>query len=237
MQSRKPKGRPIAKGLLRQGKSSLSERINRINFLQPRGMEDAEKMVSTLSQRVISYENALMPWKLGSYSWEDTLMDLTHEMAEMDLRTEESGILQGKIEIAEKAKPGVADMAMKNFYLEFAMDGSDTSLLAESRARKLAENFAGTFINDVHFYLAFEAAKGRYTKFETLQNPFEYVLQIYELGLSPVCHVKIPSIKNGRENFIVYVPLDIDGMKELGAYVHEDKKIIRAGTMVKRPVS
>jgi Uncharacterized conserved protein (DUF2203) len=89
-----------------------------------------------------------------------------------------------------------------------------------------SEYLTGETVRDV----ARDAAKyaARYAVFESVKeklggvNPFEYLIELYAMGLRPTYFRKVGE----EEKFVVDFPLKIDGKNVIGCYLHGDKEIL-----------
>jgi Uncharacterized conserved protein (DUF2203) len=78
--------------------------------------------------------------------------------------------------------------------------------------------------------VARDAAKyaARYTAFESIKeklggiNPFEYVIELYSMGLRPTYFRKVDE----QEKFVVDFPLKMDGKNVIGCHLQGDKEIL-----------
>jgi hypothetical protein len=197
--------------------AKMAHRIKQIEFLKPRTIEDAEAMIPVLDDKIGRYNEAFSPWRTRSGSLEDAIAGLADEVAQMDLSQKVRDEMHSIFRAIEGTEKLIARTAMENLY----MDVLPTALRAESGATA----FAREFIEAAKSYTEFDAA-GKMDPERYSINPYEYMLNVYEFGFSSICRREqlIPGGK--KEILLVYVPLEIHGIKQIGAYFHGDEGIL-----------
>ena len=173
-------------------------------FIPARSIAEANTLIPKVEELVEKYSKALLPWKKEN----DTIQhasDLLWDLARVEALKQD---LKNTWDSAWNYAWKEASQSARNNYGWYG-----------------SEFLTGETVRDV----ARDAAKyaARYTAFESVKeklggtNPFEYVIELYLLGLGPKYFRKIDE----REKFVVDFPLNIDGKNVIGCYLYGDKEI------------
>lgn len=184
---------------------SQNSKLSSIKYFVPaRSIVEANSLLPKVAEIVEKYVNALMAWKKDSTSLQhasDSLWDLARVAA---LNSEKTNTWDSAWNLAWKE----ASQAARNNYGWY---GSEfvTGETVRDTARDAAKYAAR--------YVVFEAVKEKLGG----ANPFEYVIELYAMGLKPTYFKKI----DGQEKFVIDFPVIVDGKKVLGCYMHGDTEI------------
>ena len=173
-------------------------------FTPARSIGDANSLLPKVSEIVEKYVKALMPWKKDNGTIQhasDSLWDLA------------------RIEAMRSGRTNTWDLAWNSAWKEASQSARDNYGWYGS------EFVSGETVRDA----ARDAAKyaARYAAFESVKeklggnNPFEYVIELYSMGLKPTYFRKVEE----QEKFVVDFPLCLDGKNILGCYLHGDKEM------------
>ena len=188
------------------------ERIKAIKYFKPeRSLEEANSLVPKVEEIINNYMRALEPWKKGG-TWYGAWY----------------GAMSAARDVARDARRARAWDEVWSVAWNEAMD------VAYNAARDMARAKAWDVAYNAAMYAAWDVT---WTVISDLpgfeNNPFNYVIQLYEMGLKPTNF----RIVNGQERYVVDFPLKIGrnrvlfplkiGRKSLlGCYAHGDKEIL-----------
>lgn len=180
-------------------------RLQSIKYFTPaKSLAEANSMLPKVADLVERYANALVAWKKENGTLQhasDSLWDLA------------------RIEAMKSGKQNTWDLAWNVAWKE-------ASASARNNYGWYGNEFvSGETVKDA----ARDAAKyaARYAVFESVKetlggiNPFEYVVELYLMGLKPTYFRKVV----GQEKFVVDFPLSLEGKNVIGCYLHGDKEI------------
>ncbi|MDE1727556.1 MAG: hypothetical protein KGI02_06010 [Thaumarchaeota archaeon] len=184
--------------------SQLSKLHSLRYFAPARSIGDANSLLPKVSEIVEKYVKILMPWKKDNGTLQhasDSLWDLA------------------RIEAMRSGCTNTWDFAWNSAWKEASQSARDNYGWYGS------EFTSGETVRDA----ARDAAKyaARYAAFESVKeklggnNPFEYVIELYSMGLKPTYFRKIEE----QEKFVIDFPLYVDGKNILGCYLHGDKEM------------
>ncbi len=173
-------------------------------FTPTRSISEANSILSKVEEIVEKYTKVLMTWKKENDTIQhasDSLWDLARVTA---MKSNYANTWDSAWNYAWKE-------ASQSARTNYGWYGS--------------EFLSGETVRDV----ARDAAKyaSRYAAFESVKeklggtNPFEYVIELYSMGLRPTYFRKIDE----QEKFVVDFPLKIDTKNVIGCYLHGDKEI------------
>lgn len=183
--------------------SKISKLYSIKYFTPVRSIEEANSILPKVEENVEKYAKILMTWKREN----DTLQHASDLL--WDLTRVES-IKQGCKNIWDHAWDYAwkeANQAARNY----GWYGSE--FLAGETARDAARDAAKYAAR----YAAFESVKENFGG----TNPFEYVLELYSMGLKPTYFRKV----DDQEKFVVDFPLKMDNKNMIGCYLYGDKEI------------
>jgi len=185
--------------------NSQISKLQSIKYFTPaRSLAEANSLLPQVSDLVEKYAKALVPWKKDN----DTLQHAADSLWDL-----------ARVEALNSNKSNNWDSAWNTAWKE-----------ASSAARNNYGWYGSEFISgETARDAARDAAKyaARYAAFESVKeklggtNPFEYVIELYSMGLKPTYFRKIDE----QEKFIVDFPLIADAKKVIGCYLHGDKEI------------
>ncbi|MDE1770387.1 MAG: hypothetical protein KGI28_07555 [Thaumarchaeota archaeon] len=173
-------------------------------FIPTRSITEANSILPKVEEIVEKYTQILMTWKKEN----DTLQhasDLLWDLA--------------RVEAMKQACQNTWDSAWDHAWKQ-----------ASSAARDNYGWYGSEFLTgETTRDAARDAAKyaARYAAFESVKeklggtNPFEYVIELYSMGLRPTYFRKVGE----QEKFVVDFPLKIDDKNMIGCYLHGDKEI------------
>ncbi len=173
-------------------------------FTPARSMEEANSILSKVDEIVEKYAKSLTRWKKEN----DTIQHASDSLWDL-----------ARVEAMNSNCANTWDSAWNYAWKEASHSARNNYGWYGS------EFLSGETVRDV----ARDAAKyaARYTAFESVKeklggiNPFEYVIELYSMGLRPTYFRKIDE----QEKFVVDFPLKVDGKNVIGCYVHGDKAI------------
>lgn len=184
---------------------SQISKLQSIKYFTPaRSIADANSLLPKVEEIVNKYARALMPWKKDNDTLQhaaDSLWDLARVAA---LNSDKSNTWDSAWNAAWKE----ASSAARNNYGWYGSEfvSGETARDAARDAAKYAARYA-----------VFESVKEKFGGV----NPFEYVIELYSMGLRPTYFRKVDE----QEKFIVDFPLLVDGKNVIGCYLHGDKEI------------
>jgi len=185
--------------------NSQVSKLQSIKYFTPaRSLVAANSLLHKVSDLVEKYSKALIPWKKENDTLQhaaDSLWDLARVEA---LNSSKSNTWDSAWNVAWKE----ASSAARNNYGWYGSEfiSGETARDAARDAAKYAARYA-----------VFESVKEKFGEI----NPFEYVIELYSMGLKPTYFRKIEE----QEKFIVDFPLIVDGKNVIGCYLHGDKEI------------
>ena len=185
--------------------NSQVSKLQSIKYFTPaRSIVAANSLLPKVSDLVEKYSKALIPWKKENDTLQhaaDSLWDLARVEA---LNSSKSNTWDSAWNVAWKE----ASSAARNNYGWYGSEfiSGETARDAARDAAKYAARYA-----------VFESVKEKFGEI----NPFEYVIELYSMGLKPTYFRKIEE----QEKFIVDFPLIVDGKNVIGCYLHGDKEI------------
>ena len=184
---------------------SQISKLQSIKYFTPtRSLAEANSLLPKVEEIVEKYTKTLMTWKREN----DTIQhasDLLWDLA--------------RVEAMKQGHKNTWDSAWDYAWKE-----------ASSAARDNYGWYGSEFLTgETARDAARDAAKyaARYTAFESVKdklggiNPFEYVIELYSMGLRPTYFRKVDE----QEKFVVDFPLQIDSKNVIGCYLHGDKEI------------
>ena len=184
---------------------SQISKLQSIKYFTPtRSLAEANSLLPKVEEIVEKYTKTLMTWKREN----DTIQhasDLLWDLA--------------RVEAMKQGRKNTWDSAWDYAWKE-----------ASSAARDNYGWYGSEFLTgETARDAARDAAKyaARYTAFESVKdklggiNPFEYVIELYSMGLRPTYFRKVDE----QEKFVVDFPLQIDSKNVIGCYLHGDKEI------------
>ncbi|MDE1725325.1 MAG: DUF2203 family protein [Thaumarchaeota archaeon] len=185
--------------------TQADSKLQSIKYFNPsRSVQDANSLIPKVADLVEKYHKTLLTWKKEN----DTIQhasDLLWDLA--------------RVEAIKSDKKNTWDSAWNFAWKE-------ASYAARTNFGWYGNEFvSGETVKDA----ARDAAKyaARYAVFESVKeklggiNPFEYVIELYLLGLRPTYFRKIGE----TEQFVIDFPLKLDGKNVLGCYLYGDKEI------------
>lgn len=185
--------------------TSTDSKLQSIKYFNPaRSIAEANSLITKVADLVEKYQKALLPWKKE----DDTLQhaaDLLWDLARVEaMKSDKQNTWDQAWNFAWKE----ASYAARNNYGWYGNEfvSGETVRDAARDAAKYAARFA-----------VFESVKEKLGGV----NPFEYVIELYMMGLRPTYFRKI----DGKESFVVDFPLKLDGKNVIGCYLHGDKEI------------
>jgi hypothetical protein len=180
--------------------------LHSIKYFTPaRSIVEANSILPKVSEIVEKYTKALVPWKKDNDTLQhasDSLWDLARVAA---LNLDKTNTWDAAWNFAWKE----ASQAARNNYGWY---GSEfiTGETARDSARDAAKYAAR--------YAVFESVKEKLGGV----NPFEYLIELYAMGLRPTYFRKVDE----QEKFIVDFPLIVNGKNVIGCYLHGDNEIL-----------
>lgn len=186
--------------------NSQISKLHSIKYFTPaRTISEANAILSKVNEVVEKYAKSLMPWKKENDSIQhasDSLWDLA------------------RVEAMKSNCTNTWDSAWNYAWKEASQSARDNYGWYGS------EFLSGETVRDV----ARDAAKyaARYTVFESVKeklggiNPFEYIIELYSMGLRPTYFRKV----DDQEKFVIDFPLKINDVNVIGCYLHGDKEIL-----------
>lgn len=180
-------------------------KLQSIKYFTPtRSTVEANSILPKVEEIVEKYAKTLMGWKREN----DTLQhasDLLWDLARVE------AMKQGRTNTWDSAWDYAWKQASSAARDNYGWYGSEflTGETARDAARDAAKYAAR--------YAAFESVKEKLGG----TNPFEFVIELYSIGLRPTYFRKIDE----QEKFVVDFPLKIDGKNVIGCYLHGDKEI------------
>ena len=184
---------------------SQVSKLQLIKYFTPtRSIIDANSIMPQVEAIVEKYAKTLMTWKKEN----DTLQhasDLLWDLA--------------RVESMKQARQNTWDSAWDYAWKQASYAAREnygwygSEFLTGETARDAARDAAKYAAR----YAAFESVKEKLGG----TNPFEYVMELYSMGLRPTYFRKVDE----QEKFVVDFPLKIDGKNVIGCYLHGDKEI------------
>ena len=185
-----------------------TSKLKSIKYFAPaRSIAEANSILPKVDDLVEKYAKSLMIWKKENDTFQHA-SDLLWDLA--------------RVEAMKSSHANTWDSAWNYAWKEANQSARDNYGWYGS------EFLTGETVRDV----ARDAAKyaARYAAFESVKekfggiNPFEYVIELYSMGLRPTYFRKIDE----QEKFVVDFPLKVDGKNVIGCYLHGDKEILFA---------
>lgn len=173
-------------------------------FVPTRSVVEANSLLPKVAEIVEKYTKALMTWKKDNDTLQhasDSLWDLARVAA---LNSDKTNTWDAAWNFAWKE----ASQAARNNYGWYGSEfiSGETARDAARDAAKYAARYA-----------VFESVKEKLGGV----NPFEYVIELYAMGLKPTYFRKVDE----QEKFIVDFPVIVNGKNALGCYLHGDNEI------------
>lgn len=184
---------------------SQTSKLQSIKYFTPaRSIAEANSILPKVTEIVEKYSKALITWKKDN----DTLQHASDSLWDL-----------ARVEAMKSDCVNTWDSAWNLAWKEASQSARNNYGWYGS------EFVIGETVRDV----ARDAAKyaARYAAFESVKeklggpNPFEYVIELYSMGLRPTYFRKI----NEVEKFVVDFPLRFDDKNVIGCYLHGDKEI------------
>ena len=183
-------------------------RIKSIKFFAPaRSIKEANSILPKVNELVEGYVQALLPWKEDASTLQqasDSLWDLARVAAL------KSGTINPWDQVWDYVWKEASYSARENY--GWYGGGYVSGEMARDAAHDAAK-YASR-------YVAYESAKEKLQK----PNPFEYVIELYSMGLKPTYFRKV----NDQERFVVDFPIQNNNNNSLGCYVQGDSEIMYA---------
>lgn len=187
-----------------QTDSKISKLQSITYFTPARSITEANAMLSKVEEIVENYVKSLMRWKKEN----DTIQHASDSLWDL-----------ARVEAMKSNCANTWDSAWDYAWKEAGRSARNNYGWYGS------EFLSGETVRDV----ARDAAKyaARYAAFESVKeklggtNPFEYVIELYTMGLRPTYFRTV----DGQEKFVVDFPLKVDGKNVIGCYLHGDKEI------------
>lgn len=186
--------------------NSQISKLQSIKYFTPaRTILEANSILSRVDEIVEKYAKSLMTWKKEN----DTIQHASDSLWDL-----------ARVEAIKSNCNNTWDLAWNYAWKEASRSARDNYGWYGS------EFLAGETVRDV----ARDAAKyaARYVAFESVKeklggiNPFEYVIELYLMGLRPTYFRKV----DDQEKFVIDFPLKINGVNVIGCYLHGDKEIL-----------
>ena len=184
---------------------SQISKLQSIKYFTPtRSLAEANSLLPKVEEIVEKYTKTLMTWKREN----DTIQhasDLLWDLA--------------RVEAMKQGRKNTWDSAWDYAWKEASSAARDnygwygSEFLTGETARDAARDAAKYAAR----YMAFESVKDKLGGI----NPFEYVIELYSMGLRPTYFRKVDE----QEKFVVDFPLQIDSKNVIGCYLHGDKEI------------
>ena len=184
---------------------SQISKLQSIKYFAPtRSLAEANSLLPKVEEIVEKYTKTLMTWKREN----DTIQhasDLLWDLA--------------RVEAMKQGRKNTWDSAWGYAWKEASSAARDnygwygSEFLTGETARDAARDAAKYAAR----YMAFESVKDKLGGI----NPFEYVIELYSMGLRPTYFRKVDE----QEKFVVDFPLHIDSKNVIGCYLHGDKEI------------
>lgn len=168
-------------------------------------MEEAVLILPKVNELVENYVKSLNPWRLEGMSLQhasDSLWDLAR------IAAMRSGVTNTWDSAWDYAWKEASNNARDNYGW---YGGSYVSGESARDAARDAAKYASR-------YIAYESAKDKMKE----QNPFDYIMELYAMGLKPTYFRKVDE----QEKFVTDIPLRKGGEFTLGCHVHGDKEIL-----------
>jgi len=188
---------------------SINDQVSKIKsikyFTPARTYEEANSILLKINELIERYGNALIPWVKDTSSLQhasDSLWDLARVAAMKSGRT---NTWDSAWDYAWKQ----ASYSARDNYGWYG-GGYVSGESARDAARDAAKYAAR--------YIVYESVKDKMQH----PNPFEFVLELYSMGLKPTYFRKV----NEQERFVVDVPIKNGEKFVLGCYVYGDKEIL-----------
>ena len=184
---------------------SQNSKLNSIKYFTPaRSVVEANSVLPKVAEIVEKYTKALMTWKKDNDTLQhasDALWDLARVAA---LNSNKTNTWDSAWNLAWKQ----ASQAARDNYGWYGSEflSGETARDAARDAAKYAARYA-----------VFESVKEKLGQV----NPFEYIIELYAMGLRPTYFRTV----DGQEKFIVDFPMIVNGKNVLGCYLHGDKEI------------
>jgi hypothetical protein len=174
-------------------------------FIPARSIAEANTILPKVEKIVEKYSEALLPWKKEN----DTIQHASDSLWDL-----------ARVEAMKQCLKNTWDSAWNYAWKEASQSARNNYGWYGS------EFLTGETVRDV----ARDAAKyaARYAAFESVKeklggtNPFDYVIELYLIGLGPKYFRKI----DGQEKFVVDIPLHFDGKNVIGCYLYGDKEML-----------
>jgi len=188
-----------------QTDSKISKLHSIAYFTPTRSIVEANAIIAKVEEVVEKYAESLMRWKKEN----DTLQHASDSLWDL-----------ARVEAMNSNCTNTWDSAWDYAWKEASRSARNNYGWYGS------EFVSGETVRDV----ARDAAKysARYAAFESVKeklggiNPFEYIIELYTMGLRPTYFRTI----DGQEKFVVDFPLKVDdGKNVIGCYLHGDKEI------------
>lgn len=185
--------------------SAQVSRIKSIKFFVPaRTKVEADSILPRVKELVDGYIGSLLPWKQE----DSTLQQASESLGDLAKVTAmKSGAVNTWNSVWDYAWKEASYAARENY--GWYGGGYASGEMARDAARDAAK-YASR-------YVAYEAAKEKLQK----PNPFEYVIELYSMGLKPTHFRKVDE----QERFVVDFPIRTDVGHLLGCYVQGDAEI------------
>lgn len=186
--------------------NSQISKLQSIKYFTPiRSIADANSILSKVGEIVDNYAKTLMAWKKENDSIQhasDSLWDLTRveAMKSNCTNTWDSAWNYAWKEASQSARNNYG------WYGSEFLPGETVRDVARDAAKYAAR------------FMAFESVKEKFGG----SNPFEYVIELYSMGLRPTYFRKIDE----QEKFVVDFPLKVNDKNVIGCYLHGDKEIL-----------
>lgn len=174
-------------------------------FVPSRSIEEANMLVQKVEELVENYEKALLTWKKDN----GTLQDAADSLWDL---TRTSAIKSGRINTWDSAWDYAWRAASYSARDNYGWYGG--GYVSGETARDAARD-AGKYAAR---YAVFESVKDKLGQ----TNPFEFIIDLYLMGLRPTYFKKI----NEKEKFVVDFPIKKDNKTLLGCYTYGDKEIL-----------
>lgn len=184
--------------------TQIDSKLQSIKYFNPvKSIQEANSLIPKVEELVEKYQKSLLPWKKEN----DTIQHASDSLWDL-----------ARIEAMKSEKQNTWDTAWNSAWKEAGYAARNNGWYGN-------EFVLGETVRDA----ARDAAKyaSRYAAFESVKeklggiNPFEYVIELYIMGLRPTYFRKI----NDKEQFVIDFPLKLDGKNVLGCYLHGDKEI------------
>jgi Uncharacterized conserved protein (DUF2203) len=184
---------------------SQISKLQSIKYFTPaRSIAEANSILPQVNEIVEKYTKALMTWKKEN----DTIQHASDSLWDL-----------ARVEAMRSNRINTWDSAWNYAWKEASQSARNNYGWYGS------EFLTGETVRDV----ARDAAKyaARYIVFESVKenlggtNPFEYVIELYAIGLKPTYFRKMDE----QEKFVVDFPLKVNDKNVIGCYLHGDTEI------------